>query len=118
MSTLITIVCPRGANSLVPTAAAYALTAYVATDNSGAEFTGSLNGTETPPWTAKIIGTVGTKEASVTFTDEDTNGNPMGPSVTYTETGTGGQVQPPPAGFPAFFPLASNGTGVITVTGS
>jgi hypothetical protein len=69
----------------------YAATAYVVVDNSGATLpAGTLNGSESPPWTATLTGASGPSEASVTFTDLDTNGNTIGTPVVVTESGTGG----------------------------
>ena len=66
-------------------------TAYVVTDNSGATLpAGTLNGPETPPWTATLTGAAGPKEASVTFTDLDNTGATIGTPVTVTESGSGG----------------------------
>jgi hypothetical protein len=94
--------------SPLPAGVTFAATAYVVTDNSGATLpAGTLNGSETPPWSATLTGASGPGEASVTFTDLDTNGNTIGTPVTVTESGTGGQ--------PQTFPATSSGS--ITVTG-
>jgi hypothetical protein len=86
----------------------YAATAYVVTDNSGATLpAGTLNGSETPPWTAVLTGVDGPKEATVTFTDLDATGATIGTPVVVTESGTGGVTG-------QFF--ATTG-GTITVTG-
>lgn len=81
-----------------PAGVIFAATAYVVVDNSGATLpAGTLNGTETPPWSATLTGVEGPNEATVTFTDLDTNGNTIGTPVLVTETGTGGQPQTFPA---------------------
>lgn len=84
----------------------FAATALVVTDNSGAVLPAvTLNGSETPPWSATFTGATGQLEASVVVTALDTDGNTLA-TITGTETGTGGQ----PGTFPA-------PTGVsITVT--
>ena len=69
----------------------FAATAVVVTDNSGAVLPAvTLNGTETPPWTAVLTGATGPNEASATATDLDTTGATIGTPVTATESGTGG----------------------------
>ncbi len=89
--------------TLLPTGIAFGSTQAVVTDNSGAVLPAvSLNGTETPPWSATLTGAEGPNEASVTFTDLDTSGNPIGSPVTVTETGSGGQ--------PATFQATTGGT--------
>jgi hypothetical protein len=86
----------------------YAATAYVVTDNSGATLpAATLNGSETPPWTAVLTGTDGPKEATVTFTDLDSTGATIGTPVVVTESGSGG--------IPSTFFATSGGT--IAVTG-
>jgi hypothetical protein len=94
--------------TLLPTGILFASTQAVVTDNSGAVLPAvSLNGSETPtPWSATLTGATGPNEASVTFTDLDTNGNPIGSPVTVTESGTGGQ--------PGTFQATTGGT--ITVS--
>jgi hypothetical protein len=88
-------------------------TAYVVVDNAGNTLpAGTLNGSESPPWTATLTGTDGPGEASVTFTDLDSTGATIGTPVTITESGSGGVVTPPPP----FFPVAATGSS-ITVTG-
>jgi hypothetical protein len=105
----ITIVATK---STTPTTLApgqtYAATAYVVTDNSGATLpAGTLNGSESPPWTAVLTGADGTSEATVTFTDLDTTGATIGTPDVATESGTGGVTG-------QFFASAG---GTITVTG-
>jgi len=69
----------------------YAATAYVVVDNSGATLpAGTLNGSESTPWTAMLTGAPGPNEASVTFTDLDSTGATIGTPVVVTESGTGG----------------------------
>jgi hypothetical protein len=88
----------------------FAATAYVVTDNSGVTLAaGTLNGSETPPWTATLTGADGSSEASVTFTDLDTTGATIGTPVVVTESGTGGVTG-------QFFPASATGSS-ITVTG-
>lgn len=90
----------------LPAGATYASTAIVVTDNSGAVLaTQTVNGTESPPWTATFTGATGTAEASAVLTALDTNGNTLA-TLTLTETGTGGQ--------PGTFPSPTAGT--ITVS--
>ena len=80
--------------SPLPAGITFAATAVAVTDNSGAKLPAvSLNGTETPPWTATFTGTQGPNEATAVIQDLDTNGNPIGAPITLTETGTGGQPQ-------------------------
>lgn len=77
------------------------------TDNAGNVLPAVLlSGSEATPWSATFTGTAGANEASVTFTDLDTDGNPIGSPIIVTETGTGGQDQP--------FPQTTGGT--ITVS--
>jgi hypothetical protein len=104
----ITVVLTKNLTAAVPTGITYAATAIVVVDNSGATLPAvTVNGSESPPWTAVFTGKDGTAEASATATDLDTNGNTIGTPVTGTESGTGGQ--------PATFPQT---TGLsITVTG-
>lgn len=91
----------------LPTGVSFAATAVAVTDNSGVALPPvSLNGTETPPWTATFTGTEGPNEASATVTDLDTSGNTIGTPLVITETGTGGQ--------PQNFPASTSAT--ITVT--
>jgi hypothetical protein len=105
----ITIVATK--STIATTLAAgqsYAATAYVVTDNSGAALpAGTLNGSESPPWTAVLTGADGSSEANVVFTDLDTTGATIGSPVTVTESGTGGVTG-------QFF--ATTG-GTISVTG-
>lgn len=90
-----------------PAGITFAATAIVVTDNSGAVLPAvTVNGTETPPWSATFTGATGTAEASFTATDLDTSGNTIGTPFTGTESGTGGQ--------PVTFPATTGGT--ITVT--
>lgn len=91
----------------LPDGVTFAATSIAVTDNSGAKLPAvSLNGTESPPWTAQFTGAEGPNEAVAVIQDLDTNGNPIGSPITLTETGTGGQ--------PATFQAASGGT--ITVS--
>lgn len=72
----------------------FAATSIAVTDNSGAKLPAvSVNGSESPPWTAEFTGAAGPNEALAVIQDLDTNGNPIGDPVTITETGTGGQPQ-------------------------
>src|ERR1700744_4076424 len=88
----ITIVATKSTTSTtLPSGVTYAATAYVVIDNSGATLpAGTLNGSESPAWTAVLTGAPGPNEAQVTFTDLDTNGNTIGTPVVLTESGTGG----------------------------
>ncbi len=107
MSSQITIVATKTPSTL-PAGVTYAATAYVVVDNSGTTLpAGTLNGSESPPWTAVLTGADGPNEATVTFTDLDTNGNTIGTPVVVTESGTGGVTG-------QFF--ATTG-GTISVTG-
>jgi hypothetical protein len=75
----------------------FAATAVVVTDNSGAVLPAvTLNGSESPPWSASFTGATGPNEASVVVTALDTDGNTLA-EISATETGTGGQ----PGTFPA-----------------
>ena len=95
--TQITVVVAKTPTPL-PTGVTFASTAVVVTDNSGTVLAPvTLNGTESPPWTAVLTGATGPNEASVTVTDLDTNGNTIGTPITVTESGTGGQPQTFPA---------------------
>lgn len=95
--TKIVVVVTKTQQTL-PAGVTFAATAVAVTDNSGAKLNPvTLNGTETPPWTATFTGTDGPNEAVATITDLDTNGNTIGTPVTVTETGTGGQPQQFPA---------------------
>src|ERR1700743_8685 len=77
-----------------PAGVTFAATAVVVTDNSGAVLAAqTLNGSESPSWTARFTGARGTQEASATITDLDTAGNTIGTPLNITETGTGGQPQ-------------------------
>jgi hypothetical protein len=88
----------------------FAATAYVAVDNSGATLpAGTLNGSETPPWTVVLTGADGPHEATVTFTDLDSTGATIGTPVVVTESGSGGVTG-------QFFPASATGSS-ITVTG-
>jgi hypothetical protein len=108
MSTIVLqlIVTPTPYPTPTP-AALFLAIGYAGTDNSGAAFTGTLNGTETPPWSATLTGADGPSEVTATFQAADTAGNPLGAPFTLTESGTGGQ--------PQTFPLPTGGS--ITVTG-
>lgn len=67
-------------------------------DNSGASLADvSVNGSETPPFTANFTGAQGSQEATATLQAIDTSGNPIGAPVVLTESGTGGQPQTFPA---------------------
>lgn len=110
----ITVVSGRSTTALTLAAGqTFAATAYVVVDNSGVTLpAGTLNGSESPPWTATLTGADGPNEASVTFTDLDTTGATIGTPVTLTESGSGGVVTPPAP----FFPVSATGSS-ITVTG-
>jgi hypothetical protein len=104
----ITVVLSKNLTAALPTGVTYAATAIVVVDNSGVTLPAvTVNGSESPPWTAVFTGTDGPSEATATATDLDTSGNTIGTPVTATESGTGGQ--------PGTFPQT---TGLsITVTG-
>jgi hypothetical protein len=105
MTTIVVTITPT--DTPLPAGATYASTAIVVTDNSGAVLpTQTVNGKETPPWTATFTGATGAAEASAVLTALDTNGNTLA-TLTLTESGTGGQ---PVGTFPS--PTA----GSITVT--
>ena len=88
------VITANKTQSPLPAGVVFAATAYVVVDNSGATLpAGTLDGSETPPWSKTLTGAEGASEASVTFTDLDTNGNTIGTPVVVTETGTGGQPQ-------------------------
>ena len=90
--TTITVVVQK-TQQPAPAGVTFAATAVVVTDNSGAVLTAqTLNGSESPPWTATFTGASGTQEASATITDLDTAGNTIGTPLNITETGTGGQT--------------------------
>lgn len=92
---MTTIVITATKGPLVPGAPPTGIvsTQLVVTDNSGAVLpTVTLNGTETPPWTATLTGAAGTAEVSATATDVDVNGATVGSPVTGTESGSGGVV--------------------------
>ena len=100
MTTIVVTVATT--DTPLPAGATYGATAIVVTDNSGAVLpTQTVNGTETPPWTATFTGAVGPNEATAALTALDTNGNTLA-SLTLTETGTGGQ--------PGTFPSPVGGT--------
>jgi hypothetical protein len=104
----ITVVLTKNLSAVAPPGITYAATAIVVTDNNGVTLPAvTVNGTETPAWTAVFTGTDGPNEAKATATDLDTGGNTIGTPVTGTESGTGGI----PATFPATTGLS------ITVTG-
>jgi hypothetical protein len=104
----ITVVLTKNLTAALPAGIVFAATAIVVVDNSGVTLPAvTVNGSESPPWTAVFTGTDGTAEASATATDLDSSGNTIGTPVTGTESGTGGQ--------PGTFPQT---TGLsITVTG-
>jgi hypothetical protein len=82
-------------------AAAYASTLVTLTDSAGAVQTASLNGTETPPYTAVFnnVAAVAGSTGQVTAQAIDANGANAGPpaSTTFTEIGsTGGNNFPLP----------------------
>ena len=90
-----------------PPAALFASIGYVITDNSGAELTGTLNGSETPPWSVTVTGADGPTPATYSLQAGDAQGNALGAPLTGTQGGTGGEVQT--------FPLPTAAT--LTVTG-
>lgn len=91
--TKITVTITKAAAPL-PDGITYAATSVAVTDNAGNKLPAiSLNGTESPPWSAEFTGAVGSSEAVAVIQDLDTNGNPIGSPITLTETGTGGQPQ-------------------------
>jgi hypothetical protein len=93
----------------LPAGIAFAAIALVVVDNSGATLPAvTLNGTETPPWSATLTGASGPNEVTATFQALDTSGNNLGTPLVATETGTGGQP-------PGTFPQPTSAT--ITVTG-
>jgi hypothetical protein len=51
----------------------------------------TLNGTETPPWSANFAGVTGQGEASFSAQPVDSTGANLGTAFTQTESGTGGQ---------------------------
>lgn len=72
----------------------FAATAISVTDNSGVALPDvSVNGSETPPWTATFTGAEGSGEATAVIQDLDTTGTAIGAPITLIETGTGGQPQ-------------------------
>lgn len=78
----------------LPDGVTFAATSISVTDNAGNKLPAvSVNGTESPPWTAEFTGATGPSEAVAVIQDLDTNGNPIGSPITITETGTGGQPQ-------------------------
>jgi hypothetical protein len=88
----------------LPSGVSFAATAITVTDNAGNKLPAvSVNGTESPPWTAEFSGSEGPSEASAVLQDLDTSGNPIGDPVTLTESGTGGVVMPQ-------FPATTGGT--------
>lgn len=93
MQTQITVTVAK-ADKQLPAGVSFGVTAISVTDNTGAKLPSvSVNGTESPPWTAVFKGTAGTQEAVATIQDLDTNGNPIGDPIVVTETGTGGIPQ-------------------------
>jgi len=93
MPTKITVTVNK-ADTPLPAGVLFGVTAISVKDNTGAQLPAvSVNGTESPPWTATFTGTPGPQEAVATIQDLDTNGNPIGDPITITETGTGGQPQ-------------------------
>lgn len=75
----------------------FASTVLEVTDNSGTVLPAvTLNGSETPPWSAVLTGATGTQEASVVVTALDSSGNTLA-TISGTESGTGGQPQTFPA---------------------
>jgi hypothetical protein len=92
----------------LPQGISFAAIAIAVTDNSGAKLPPkTVNGTETPPFSATFTGAAGPNEATAVLTALDTSGNTLGSPVTVTESGTGGVV-------PGTFPAPTGGT--ITVT--
>jgi hypothetical protein len=91
-----------GSQVPLPADVPFAALAFSGTDNSGAPISGTLNGTETPPWSAVLTGATGPGEVTVTAQALDTAGNNLGTPFTLTESGTGGQ--------PGTFFQASGGT--------
>lgn len=88
------VVTVTKATQTLPDGVSFAATSIAVTDNSGATLPAvSVNGTESPPWTATFTGASGPNEAVAVIQDLDTNGNPIGAAITVTETGTGGQPQ-------------------------
>ena len=93
MPTKITVTVQK-ADKQLPTGVTFGVTSISVKDNSGATLPAvSVNGTETPPWTATFTGTEGAQEAVATIQDLDTNGNPIGDPIVVTETGSGGIPQ-------------------------
>lgn len=106
--TQITVVLTKNLTAPLPAGVTYAKTAIVVVDNSGVTLpVATVDGTESPAWTAVFTGASGQAEASATATDLDTGGNTIGTPVVGTESGTGGQ----PGTFPATTGLS------VTVTG-
>jgi len=86
--TTITITATKSTTSTpLPDGVTYASTAAVVTDNSGTVLPAVILDSSN---TATLTGSSGLSEASVTFTDLDTNGNTIGTPVTITESGSGG----------------------------
>lgn len=106
MTTIVVVVATTP--TPLPSGVTFANISVAVTDNSGAALPPvTVNGTESPPWTVNVTGTVGPNEASAVLTALDTSGNPIGSPVTITETGTGGVT-------PTTFPAPTGGT--ITVS--
>lgn len=101
------VVTVTKATQTLPDGISFAATSIAVTDNAGNKLPAvSVNGSETPPWTATFTGSTGPGEAVAVIQDLDTNGNAIGSPITLTETGTGGQ--------PVSFQASTGGT--ITVS--
>lgn len=88
------VVTVTKADTPLPAGVLFGVTTISVKDNTGATLPAvSVNGTETPPWSATFTGSMGSQEAVAVIQDLDTNGNPIGGPITLTESGTGGQPQ-------------------------
>lgn len=87
MTTITITALKATAPTTLPPGVTYAATAAVVVDNSGATLPAvTLDSSNT----ATLTGAPGPNEATVTFTDLDTNGNTIGTPVVVTESGSGG----------------------------
>ena len=90
MANIATVVVAKAATAVpTPTGAAYASTHILLTDSAGAAQTASVNGSESPPWTAVFTG-VAAGAGTVVVTDLDVNAATLGTPISqaFTEAGS------------------------------
>jgi len=99
MPNTVTVVVAVTTTNLPSTNAAYASTTLTLTDGAGTVQSASVNGTESPPWTA-VFGNVAAGNGAVVAQAVDSAGAAIGASISqgFDETGPVQATYPAPSG--------------------